>query len=109
MNTTKIGRQAEAQAATYLESLGYTIIEQNWRTRYCEIDIVARKAEIIYFVEVKHRSSIQQGSGFDYITSAKQRQMRFAADFWVATHNWTSTFELAAAEVGLGNVELVLI
>ncbi len=93
------GRNAEEAAAKYLKQQGYKVIEQNWRTRWCEIDIVAQKGETIYFVEVKYRVSDKQGSGLDYITPAKQKQMAFAAEFWVSEHEWTRDYALAAIEV----------
>lgn len=86
-------------AAQYLRDLGYQIIEQNWRTRYCEIDIVASKDKAMYFVEVKYRSTDRQGTGFDYITPQKLRQMSFAAELWASTHRWQGAYQLMAVEV----------
>lgn len=78
--TTKVvGDEAETVAAEYLENLGYEIIERNWKTKYCEIDIVATKDNTIYFVEVKHRKNAKQGGGIAAITSKKLKQMTFAA------------------------------
>ena len=93
------GRTAEEAAANYLVRLGYEIIDQNWRRRSCEIDIVARKGEVIYFVEVKYRQNNKQGSGLEYITPAKLKQMTFAATMWVAENNWNADYNLAAIEV----------
>ena len=47
------GLAAEARAAAYLEANGYTIIDRNWRIRGGELDIVARHAEWLVFVEVQ--------------------------------------------------------
>ncbi len=93
------GQAAEEAVATYLESNDYKIIDTNWKTKWCEIDIVAEKDGTVHFVEVKYRSGSDQGSGFDYITPAKQRQMSYAADLWVATNRWTGEYVLSAAEV----------
>lgn len=92
------GHDAEAAAVEYLKQNNYEILDQNWRTRYCEIDIVVKKAKTIYFVEVKYRVSNAQGMGFDYITPKKLKQMRFAAEMWVQEHNWAGDYELAAIE-----------
>ncbi|HVS58945.1 MAG TPA: YraN family protein [Candidatus Saccharimonadales bacterium] len=100
MSTTDTGRQAEAAAADYLQKQGYKIVERNWKTPQCEIDIVAKKGACVYFVEVKYRVSSRQGGGLDYITVAKQRQMRFAAEMWCAQHHWGGDASLAAIEVG---------
>lgn len=99
MTTFVTGRTAEAAAAEYLKKLGFKIIEQNWKTRWCEIDIVAQKAKTIYFVEVKYRKSAAFGSGLEYITAKKLDQMRFAAEFWVAEYRWQKDYQLAAVEV----------
>lgn len=93
------GRRAEAVVVDYLRRQAYALIDQNWRTRYCEIDIVVRKANVVYFVEVKYRQSGRAGFGFDYITNGKLRRMRFAAELWVKQNNWTGDYSLAAVEV----------
>lgn len=99
MNTTFQGRRAEAAAAAFLEYHGCLILARNWRTRWCEIDIVAQKDAVIYFVEVKYRSSDTWGAGLDYITPKKLRQMRFAAEFWRAQHGAGRQCRIAAAEL----------
>lgn len=93
------GNKAEEAVAEHLQSRGYKIKDRNWKTKQCEIDIVAEKDGCIYFVEVKYRSNTSQGSGFDYITPAKQRQMAFAADYWVAQNRWEGEYVLSGAEV----------
>lgn len=93
------GRAAEDAAAKYLQNHGYKIISQNWRTRYCEIDIVAQKKNKVLFVEVKYRLNAGQGGGFDYITPAKLKQMSFAAEMWVHDNHWKHDYALAAVEV----------
>ena len=84
---------------THLVALGYKVLFKNWRTRRCEIDIVASKGKCVYFVEVKYRQQATQGSGFDYITAKKLKQMRFGAEMWVSEYRWTGDYCLAAAEV----------
>lgn len=99
--STAIGRQAEDAAANYLKKNGYKILAQNWRTRWCEIDIVAQKANVTYFVEVKYRASNAWGDGLEYITSTKLKQMSFAAEFWMAQHPSQLDHRLAAIAVTL--------
>jgi uncharacterized protein (TIGR00252 family) len=99
MTTTETGRRAEAVAAQFLQRKGCRIIGQNWRTRWCEIDVVAERADTIYFCEVKYRQHNRQGSGLDYITPKKLQQMQFAAEFWVAKHGWSGEYQLCAIEV----------
>ncbi len=93
------GHTAEKQAAEHLKRLGFKIKELNWKTRFCEIDIVAQQAKTIHFMEVKYRLNDKQGSGLDYITPYKLKQMRFAADMWVQDSNWLGDYCLGAIEV----------
>jgi len=99
MTSVATGRVAEAAAAAFLEYKGCRIVAQNWRTRECEIDIVAERAGIIYFCEVKYRRSRSQGGGLEYITPKKLQQMHFAACQWMACHNWQQGYRLSAIEV----------
>lgn len=81
--TRQIGDLSESIASSYLKKQGYEVISRNWKTKYCEIDIVAKRDEIYYFVEVKHRKTSRQGDGLDAITPKKLRQMAFAAKLYV--------------------------
>lgn len=102
------GRRAESAVAAYLRTRGYLIICSNWRTRTCEIDLVAYKDKVISFIEVKFRSSTNQGIGFDYITAAKKKQMAYAAELWVAKNNWRGQYLLGGASVsGEGEIEFI--
>lgn len=85
LTTRTIGNVSEDVAANELVRLGHTILERNWKTKYCEIDIVSRKEDTIYFVEVKHRKNDDSGDGLAAITPKKLRQMEFAAKLYV--HN----------------------
>ncbi len=99
MTNYQTGHDAEQYAAEYMTEQGYKIRELNWKTRFCEIDIVAEKTKTIYFVEVKYRKSAAFGSGLDYITPKKLEQMKFAAEMWINNHNWTGDYQLAAIEL----------
>ena len=95
MTTTPTGRDAEDSAAVYLRANGYGIVSKNWRTRWCEIDIIATKQNKVYFVEVKYRQSAQWGDGLDAITAKKLQQMSFAAELWVSQELWRGEYVLA--------------
>lgn len=99
MTSVERGQKAEKIVAAYLERYGCTIIARNWRTRMCEIDIVAEREGIIYFCEVKYRTHNKQGSGIEYITTKKLAQMRFAAESWVHRYAWVGDYQLCAIEV----------
>lgn len=99
MTVASSGQQAEQTAAQYLQNMGYKIIDQNWKTPLCEIDIVASKVQVTYFVEVKYRATESAGTGLEYITSKKQKHMARAAEMWVQAHDHQGDYQLAALEV----------
>lgn len=99
VSSFEAGRRAEAAVATYLQRQGCTIVARNWRTRMCEIDVIALRDATIYFCEVKYRRTTQYGAGIDYITPKKLQQMRFAAASWVHANAWKGTYQLCAIEV----------
>lgn len=96
MSNYVTGHSAEVRASEYLKQLGFKIRELNWKTKYCEIDIVAEKNKAMYFVEVKYRRNNKHGYGLDYVTTKKLSQMRFAAEMWVNNHNWSGEYQLGA-------------
>ena len=100
------GHEAEKRVAKHLKRLGYDIVELNWKTRSCEIDIVARKHDVMYFTEVKYRSHNTHGEGFDYITPKKLHQMTFAAEYWVQTHGWDGDYRLLAVSADPQHIEM---
>lgn len=85
---TTTGRVAENLAVEYLLEKDYEIVAQNWRTKLCEIDIVAQKDNVLYLVEVKYRKKSSHGDGLSAITPKKLRQMKFASRVWQHWHNY---------------------
>jgi len=82
--TTKvIGDEAESVAAEFLERRGHTILERNWKTKFCEVDIISIKNDVVYFTEVKYRKDMKHGGGIGAITTKKLQKMRFAVDVYI--------------------------
>jgi putative endonuclease len=86
------GHVAEHLAAFYLIAKGYRIMAMRYRTRAGEIDIVARKRDIAVFVEVKARTSIEDG--LNAVTSEAQDRIRRAGDIWLSRQRRTSGLSL---------------
>ena len=82
ITTKEIGDSAENVAAIYLQKHGHKILDRNWKTKSCEIDIVSKKNSTIYFTEVKYRKNANQGGGIDAITNKKLKQMSFSAGYY---------------------------
>jgi len=100
------GHKAEIVAAEYLVAKGYKVIELNWKTPVCEIDIIATLKNVMYFVEVKFRRTTNQGGGLEYITDKKIAQMQYAARCWVQAHKYSGDYELGALEVSGENYQV---
>lgn len=94
LTTKTIGDRAEDLVATELESRGHIIVARNWRTRWCEIDIISMQGNTIFFTEVKYRKNNDFGGGVAAITAKKQRQMRFAAEFFISKNQQFSQRDL---------------
>jgi len=85
--TKEIGDEAETAVCRYLEQLGHEIVVRNWKTKFCEIDIVSRRGSTLCFTEVKYRKNTERGDGLAAVTSKKKQQMTFAAELYTAWHN----------------------
>ena len=94
--TRKIGDKGETAAANELVRQGHTIIARNWKTKYCEIDIISKKGDTLYFTEVKHRKNDKSGDGLSAITSKKLRQMTFAATLYLHMEHLVMDAQLMA-------------
>lgn len=102
IKTTKsLGDAAESKVAAQLESDGHVVFARNWRTKFCEIDIVSIKDDTVYFTEVKYRKEANWGDGLAAITNKKQQQMRFAAELFAVKHPQFARYDqvLMAASV----------
>jgi len=72
-----VGQAGELAAAEYLQQLGYSIVERNWRCRSGEIDLIAQDGADLVIVEVRSRTSPTRfGSAIEAITPRKCRQVR---------------------------------
>ena len=86
MTTSEIGSHGEEVVTKYLEAEGHEILFRNFKTRQYEIDIISRKADGIYFTEVKYRKNSQYGEPLDFVDQKKHKQMEFAAKAFLHTH-----------------------
>lgn len=79
----RLGQTGEKKALTYLKKHGYTILETNFRTRFAEIDIIARHKEALCFIEVKTRKTLTKGLPREAVTYHKQQKIIQAALFYL--------------------------
>ena len=84
----RLGKQGEDLACRELRRRGYSILARGYRTRYGEIDIVARDGDVLVFVEVKTRSTSRCGSPLDALTAIKQRRVTAMARSYLTRTGW---------------------
>jgi putative endonuclease len=82
----RIGQWGETIAADHLSAQGCEIIARNVRTPYGEIDLIARRADVIVFIEVKTRTSASFGLPEVAVSARKQQHMLAAAEHYAAEH-----------------------
>jgi len=83
----RLGKSGESIAVRHLETLGYRILQRNYRSPFGEIDIVARQGQTIAFVEVKARRSRRFGNPKAAVTPAKQRKISMTALHYLKSRN----------------------
>lgn len=79
----ELGRLGETVACDYLQSIGYEIIERNWRIRQGELDVIARRGDTVVAVEVKTRRGTNYGAPLEAIGYLKTRRIRGLLITWV--------------------------
>ena len=102
MNLGVTGKKGEDMVAKFLIKNGYTVLKRNYICRFGEIDIIARKNEVIAFVEVKTRQENSLVKPIEAVDNQKQRRMTLTAeDYIIKTHtdNLQPRFDVAEVTV----------
>lgn len=93
LQTGKIG---EDIARKYLDKKGYKIVEQNYKTKYAEIDLVAKKGNEIVFVEVRTKKGENFGTPEETIDKRKLRKLWGNARAYTARKKWQGPYRVDA-------------
>jgi len=80
----RVGISAESRAAAFLIAKGYRILARRWRSPLGEIDIVARRRQVLIFAEVKARPSLDEAA--ESINTRQRRRIAAAAEIWLAAN-----------------------
>jgi putative endonuclease len=80
----RVGLSAESRAAAFLIAKGYRILARRFRTPVGEIDIVARRRDVLVFAEVKARARLDDAA--EAVTERGKRRIAAAAEAWLAAH-----------------------
>jgi len=100
----QLGLEGEAIAAAELERLGYQILDRRYRSRFGEIDLIARDTGTVVFVEVKTKTDSRFGDPAEMVTAQKQRRLVSMAEEYVAGHALHSTpcrFDVVAIDASV--------
>lgn len=94
-----LGRWGEAQAARWLREHGYQVLEANWRCRFGEIDLIAKKGSYLCFVEVKLRKDAGFAQAREFVDQRKQEKIRTTAGLYLAQNHTELQPRFDVAEV----------
>ena len=80
----RVGISAESRAAAFLIAKGFRILARRWRSPLGEIDIVARRRQLLVFAEVKARASLDDAA--EAVNVRQRRRIAAAAEIWLANN-----------------------
>jgi putative endonuclease len=87
-----VGTHGEFAAIEYLKKIGYEIIERNFRSKYGEIDIIAKDGDYITFIEVKSRYCKLYGTPSESVTYNKQLKLYKTAQYYIMKNKLHNSF-----------------
>lgn len=104
MNKLKIGLKGEALATKFLIKKNYQIIERNFRCKFGEIDIIAKKDNCYIFIEVKTRTSFKYGRPVEAINYRKIEHILKTVNYYLKVKKkYNYSYRIDAIEVLLTN------
>lgn len=97
MRGKALGDWGEDLAADYLRRRGYEILERQYRCRFGEVDLIARRGRVVCFVEVKTRTNLALGLPREYVDRRKRERLRLTAACYLeeAGEDWGARFDVA--------------
>ena len=99
MIRNKTGVWGEVFAARYLRDKKYEILVSNYVCRFGEIDIIARKRDRIYFIEVKTRNESTQTRPMEAVDAGKQKRLEMAAKNFISYMKIDAPMQFDVCEV----------
>ena len=108
----QFGKESESFAVRHLKKNGYEILEQNYRNKLGEIDIIAKEKGVLVFVEVKARKTPFYGNPKWAVTPKKQRKISMAALYYLKSTKQThvkARFDVVALSLAKENPGIEII
>ncbi|WP_076417249.1 YraN family protein [Colwellia sp. UCD-KL20] len=101
--TTDTGRITEDFASEYLILQNLTLLDQNFHSKYGEIDLIMLDNSMYVFVEVKYRKNAQFGGSLVAVSPSKQQKLRLCAKYYLQQkqlneYNTPCRFDIVALE-----------
>lgn len=100
------GKASEDAASQWLVSRGFVLLKRNYKCRFGEIDIIAKKGDVLHFIEVKSSSS----AGYDpryRVTPAKLKRLLKAIEFYEMSEGTNEFMQLDLLVVSNEGFELI--
>src|SRR5919206_3339971 len=82
--TSARGRDGEDATVRLYEARGYHVLERNWRCALGEVDVIATRDDVLVICEVKSRTGVAFGGGYEAVTWSKRRRLRRLAEAFLA-------------------------
>jgi putative endonuclease len=98
----RIGKIGELAALRYLKDNHFTIVAHHYTCRWGEIDIIAKKENIIYFIEVKTRTNTNYGQPYDAINFRKLKALEKSIKYYLTEKR------IKEAKLALGVISIIL-
>lgn len=83
----ELGKIGEGLAVDFLIKQGYKIVARNFVYQKAEVDIIARKDNVLAIVEVKTRSTPDFGNPQEFVKARQIQRLVRAVDHFVTDHN----------------------
>ena len=104
MNSREKGNIAENQAIEFLETQNFKIIDRNFYSCFGEIDIIAKKDNILHFVEVKSGKNFQS---IYNVTPAKLKKIIKTLTFYMKKNQLNSPYQIDVITIDNGELNFI--
>ena len=99
------GTYGEDLACSYLDQKGYLVLERNYRYGKAEIDIIARKNDLLLFIEVKTRTNINYGYPESFLSDSQAQRIIEAAEEYIFRNDWKGQIRFDIISIIIGDSE----
>ena len=106
IKTKDYGDIGEALAEKILIDKGYTIVDKNFRSKFGEIDIVAKSGDELVFVEVKTRRSKRYGKPEEAVTAGKLNKIKRTIDYYLLINKVRTKYRIEVVAIQINNNEV---